>query len=284
MSELEFPVALREAIADALWHAHRFVEEHGDDDAKSRAAALFRFDPAAVAKREATLAARAAEARGASEDAAGHDPRVAIALLAGLAEIGRVRGHGAAEIAAWIAPAQRPDGSFRAPGFEADPDPALPSFATRDRDPLYLTGALGALLARSAAVGWPVIDAAGAFLAARFTPDLVEGGPWHGLAAYGAFFANAPHDESDAILQWIGRELEKGFRSGRLDPLAAARVLVACDARGLPGASLDPRELAAALADVRSADGGFGRGDARARVAASIDAVGALLHLLGPAR
>jgi len=284
MAEREFSGALRETIADALWQAHRFVEAHGDAVQRARAAALLRFDPGAVAQREAALAARGAEARGAGERGAPHDPRTALALLAALAEIGRVRGSAAAAIAAWIASAQRPDGSFRAPGFELDPDPALPPFAGRDTDPLYLTGALGALLARSAAASWAVVDAAAAFLAPRFSPELLAGGPWHGLAAYGAFFANAPHDAADAILQWVGREWEKGFRTGGLAPLDAARLLVACDARGLPGASVDPRELAAALADARSADGGHGAGATPARVDATNDAIGALLHLLGAPR
>lgn len=272
MSAPDVQPELREALAEALFRAHRFVETHGDEAARLRGAALLRVSPEAVAAREAAIAARSADAE---------DPRAMLAILAGFAEIRALRARAAAALASRVASAQRADGSWRAPGHEADPDPALPPFTTGDTDALYLTGVLGALLARSAAVGDRTLAAAAAFLASRFKPDLLEGAPWHGLAAYTALFSNVDHERDDEILQWCGRELEKGFRAGRIAPLAAARVLLVADARALPGARLLPSEILAALVAAQSGDGGFGAGSDAARVATTLDALAALLHLAG---
>ena len=64
---------------------------------------------------------------------------------------------------------------------------------------------------------------AGDYIADRFTPDLVQDFQWPAIAAYTNYFATVPHDESDAVLQWTGRELERGFRAGRFDGVRTAQ-------------------------------------------------------------
>jgi hypothetical protein len=123
---------------------------------------------------------------------------------------------------------------------------------------LQCLGLLGGYLARSPYVRPEVLDAVGDALAARFTPDLLEGFRWDNLAAYAHFFANAPHEASDGILQWCGRELERGFRTRQFDALRTARVLCLCDAHALPGARVDAAELVLALLTEQGPDGSFG--------------------------
>ena len=65
------------------------------------------------------------------------------------------------------------------------------------------------------------------------------------------------HEDSDAILQWCGRELERGYRAGAFDAVRTARVLVDCDAPSLPGARLAAGELVAALLGEQAPDGGW---------------------------
>ena len=67
-----------------------------------------------------------------------------------------------------------------------------------------------------------------------------------------------PHDAGDEILQWCGRELERGFRARRFSAVRTARVLTWCDAPVLPGAQLEPAELLDALLAEQAPDGGFG--------------------------
>jgi hypothetical protein len=61
------------------------------------------------------------------------------------------------------------------------------------------------------------------------------------IAAFATCFANVDHDASDAILQWCGRELGRGFVTRAFDAVRTARVLVSCDAHGLPGRSARAR-------------------------------------------
>jgi hypothetical protein len=124
---------------------------------------------------------------------------------------------------------------------------------------LRLTGALGGDLARSPYARPETLDAAGSFLADHFSPDLLQDFQWENVAAYAHFFSNALHDASDEILQWCGRELERGFRSRRFDALCTADVLLSCDAHALPGARLDPEELLLSLLGEQAEDGSFGR-------------------------
>jgi hypothetical protein len=124
-----------------------------------------------------------------------------------------------------------------------------------DRDAVFLTGMLAGHLAKSRFGHTASLAAAADWLAARFSPERVQ--DWGALAAYAGVFANLAHEEGDAILQWCGRELERGFRTGRFDAVSVARVLLWCGGGSLPGARLDPAELVAAIAAAEAPGGGF---------------------------
>ena len=70
---------------------------------------------------------------------------------------------------------------------------------------------------------------------------------------------------ADEALQWCGRELERGFRTGSIDAVRTARVFALCDAAALPGARLRADEVAAALLREQDSDGAFGAEPARLR-------------------
>jgi hypothetical protein len=238
---------VNQATADAALRAAAYVEAHGDPLARARADALV--------------------GRGAASDA--------IALLAptpdpaslreALATCGDLRALGDPRVRDWaeaLARDQAGDGGFA---------PALPPEARR-----FETGMIAGLLARTRYARPQLLPAAAEFLAAQWSPDLVQGGSWRMIAAFAACFANVDHDASDAILQWCGRELGRAFVTRAFDAVRTARVLVSCDAHGLPGAQLAREDLVIALLTEQRADGSFADG-----VAATLDGLVALRRLAG---
>ncbi|HJO23195.1 MAG: hypothetical protein GY772_14385 [bacterium] len=143
-------------------------------------------------------------------------------------------------------------------------------------DAIFDTGTLGGHLAKAPSASARLLDAAGDWLAARFSPERVQGFQWRGVAAYAHLFANLSHEKTDEILQWCGRELERGFRARRFDAVHTARVLVWCGAPCLPGARFEGAELLEALLIEQAADGGYGTRD---RLRCSWDAMVALVNL-----
>ena len=146
---------------------------------------------------------------------------------------------------------------------------------------LSRTGMLGGYLARSPFARPEALDAAGDFLARSFQPERLQSFQWQNIAGYAHYFANAPHDASDEILQWCGRELERGFRARAFDAVRTARVLVLCDAHAVPGAQLEASELVVALVTEQAVDGGFGDGDREERVEETLAGLAALRFLTG---
>ncbi|MBW2269490.1 MAG: hypothetical protein JRH16_13020 [Deltaproteobacteria bacterium] len=130
--------------------------------------------------------------------------------------------------------------------------------AIREEEAVFETGMIAGHLAKSPCASLDLLDAAGDWLAERFSPDLVQGFRWGNVAAYAHTFANLSHEASDEILQWCGRELERGFRARRFSAVRTVRVLVWCDAPALPGARFEADELTAALLLEQADDGGFG--------------------------
>jgi hypothetical protein len=171
-------------------------------------------------------------------------------------------------IAARLAGEQAPDGGFAAEVANIDLR-------------LQHTGMLAGYLSKTAFARPELIDAAGDFLARHFAPERVQEFQWANLSAYAHFFANAPHDAADAVLQWCGRELERGFRARSFEASQCAWLLACCDAHVVPGARLEPGELAQALLAEQAADGGFGVpvAEAAARVEATLMALVGLRHL-----
>jgi hypothetical protein len=238
--------------------AAAFVGAHGDELARRRAAVLVgRCPPGRVLE--------AVDPDGALADVAAmrrllalcDDLRVPDAPLAG-------------RVARGLASAQAADGSWAegsAPGVDAR---------------LVTTGMLAGYLAKTPFARPETLAAAGDFLAAHFRPERLQGGRWPEIAAYAHYFANALHDSADEVLQWCGRELERGFRTRAFDAVRTARVFAWCDALALPGARIDAQELWLALISEQEPDGGFapaaGAGT-RERVAHSLDALAALARL-----
>jgi hypothetical protein len=236
--------------------AAAFVARHGDALARARAAALVGSAPASEALVQLDLARPACEdealeltLRVCDELGARGDARVERACIA-------------------LASRQAPDGGFCAEVEDLDRR-------------LQRTGMLAGYLAKTPFARPALLDAAGDFLALYFSPERVQGFQWDNLTAYAHYFANALHERADEVLQWCGRELERGIRAGALDAVRALRILAWCDAHSLPGARLSREELLSGLAAEQAADGGFGVpvAPAEERVGATLDALVALRHL-----
>jgi hypothetical protein len=126
-----------------------------------------------------------------------------------------------------------------------------------------------------------MLTRAGDFLAERFAPERVQNFAWRAIAAYASAFSNVPHEAADGVFQWVGRELERGFRTHHFDGVRTARVLAYADAPVFPGARLETAEVVAAILAEQSADGGWLRPEdpsPAARVAHSLDALVALVR------
>ena len=163
-----------------------------------------------------------------------------------------------------LARAQGDDGAWHPPGASAD-------------EVLRCTGMLAGCLARSPFARPETLEAAGDFLAADWDPDRVSNGRLADLRAHALFFANTLHERADEVLQWCGRELERGFRTRAFDAVQTTRVLVDSDAHSLPGASFIPGELLVALLTEQAQDGSFGGAeDPDERVEPTLDGLHAL--------
>lgn len=144
------------------------------------------------------------------------------------------------------------------------------------------TGMIAGHLGKTRFARESMLSRAGDYIGERFTPDLVQNFNWPVIAAYANYFANVPHEESDAVLQWIGRELERGFRSGRFDGVQTARVLLYAEAPSLPGGRVDAGEAVERLLAEQQRDGGWLRLDdpaLSARIEHTLDALTALVRL-----
>jgi len=150
-----------------------------------------------------------------------------------------------------------------------------------DEPALFETGLLTGILARGRYAPERMLYAAADWLAAGFEPERLKF-RWRPLAAYAATFANLSHDESDAILQWCGRELERGVLARRFEPVAVGRLLLWCDTPSLPGGKVSAAQVLPELVASQAGDGSFsiGAGDA-SPLQATWDALVALLRLPG---
>jgi hypothetical protein len=147
---------------------------------------------------------------------------------------------------------------------------------------VFATGMTAGYLAKTPFVRQSTLASAADYLAGRWSPDLVKGSAWEANAAYFHCFALVRHEESDAILQWCGRELERGFLTGVYDAIRTARVFTLCKAHALPGSRLAAAELVARILDEQMDDGGYaspGNSSRCARISHTLDGLTALERL-----
>lgn len=237
--------------SDVVRRARAFVAAHGDAAQCARGAAL--CDGTARAALDAALAPIDSDA-------------AALSALEQCAAVGLHDGPLVEQATARLGAAQEPDGGWScAPGLDRAASAAL----------------VAGLLARTRFARPAALLAAGRLVAASWAPERVQGGSAAAIAAYACFFANFDHELGDAALQWCGRELERGFRTGAIDALAAGRVFALCDAQALPGARLGADEVALSLAAAQAGDGGFApaAADVATRVEATLAALAALRRL-----
>ena len=262
-------VAAPGEVVAALARARGFVARNGSPLAKLRADVLAGETPAASGIALVEPRQLGSGAVGPLEEEGEAGVATTARALAFLDELGSLQHPCAERAAVWLGSTQNPDGSFSR-GDEASED-----------ERLLFTASLAARLARSGRVRQSVLDAAGEWVAARFDPERVQRGDWEAIAAFFPFFADHEGELADAALQWCGRELERGFRTGRFDALRTARVFVLCAAQALPGAKLDARELVPTILAQQARDGGFGAPDApaRERVERTLDAMLAWVRL-----
>jgi hypothetical protein len=222
--------------------AMEFVQIHGSDLAKHTAAALV----------GAADSGHAADAVGETQctdggfSATGRDPSVLAEtrrMLGVLDDLGIRDGDLLQAGCAHLARVQRDDGRW---GCGSDDD-----------EDLFETGMILTHLAKTTSARIDMLEAAADFLSGLWSPDRVQGFEWRPLMAYAGTFSNLPHERSDEILQWCGRELERGFRAGRFDGVQTVRLLSWCDAPQLPGGRLEPGELLKSILAGQAEDGGW---------------------------
>jgi len=240
--------------SEAAERAANYLEAHGDAHARTRAAAL-------VGRGEAAAVAEALSPDpGCSEE---------LGLALGICDDLRLRA--GSRVREWAEAAR---------GLQCDDGGWAGERPLEER--LYQTGMLAGLLAKTPYARPEGLEAAGDFLARHWSPDRVRSGSWCAIAAHAHYFANAPHDAADEVLQWCGRELGRAFLTRHFDAVRTARVLVCCDAHGLPGAELSREDLVLGLVSEQAPDGSYpawpGEG-ARDVVGSTLDGLVGLLRM-----
>jgi hypothetical protein len=243
-----------DTFARALARGAEFVSRHGDGLARTRLGIL--LHAASPSSIETALApwqcrdggfAPLASLPGASARATVMGTLSALDLYD---EAGLRSGAALSAAVAWLGRMQTPDGAWHPTAGER--------LAGGDEDPVFLTGLLAGHLSKLRWGSARTLAQAEAFLAARWSPERVEGGGWRGLSAYAHACSNGCAELADEALQWCGRALEKGYRSGGLGVLEVARVLLLCDAHSLPGGHVDAGEVVLALLAAQQPDGALG--------------------------
>jgi hypothetical protein len=236
-----------DAVAAALARAGKFLAGRG---AEREALYVAVLEGRAPRERFEEAAAAAQEAGGALPGlVVGDAPQCGVAstadALGWLVALGGGDGPIARRAASYLSGEQDADGAWRDAAGES---------------PVALSAALCGTLVRCPGARLSTLRRAAAFLAGSWSEERVRAGSYPEIAGYLHAFASLPADldVADEALQWCGRELERGFRSGAIDPVRVAHVFVLCDASALPGARLGGAEVLAALLRAQAPDGGFG--------------------------
>jgi hypothetical protein len=311
-SEAEYVEGLRRRSAEALERAYGFLSGGGDRWNFLRAEILCEARPAS-ALADAISGIRADDGSLGlgtlvSGGALGFPPIDAATLsdserkIVGTLEGLLLAGDAKALHADWVEPAvacleklQSEDGAYRvkscvrsrgqsparaqtaaAAGGDAAVDPE------EQEAEIFWTGMVAGILGRTPYSRPAHLQAAGAFLGARFDPEKIEHDGYPALLGFSHFYTNVDDDLGDEALQWCGRALEKGFRSRRLEAVATLRVLLTCDAQAMPGATFDVAELLERLLEEQAGDGGFAElslAGPSARMSQTFDAMLAIVRL-----
>ena len=241
--------AAAEAVGAALSRARKHLEGRGARR-EARYVAVLEGDGG----REAFLADAVAcqDAGGAlaglvAGDAPGPGVASTADALGWLVGLGVTEGSLVEGAAAYLAKRQEADGGWQ--------DAAAPG----ERGAVVLSAALCGTLARCPAARLSSLRRAAAYLGARWSEARVRAGSYPEIAGYLHAFASlhGDVDVADEALQWCGRELERGFRTGAFEAAAVAHVFVLCDAAALPGAGLRAAEVVEALLRAQAPDGSF---------------------------
>jgi hypothetical protein len=170
--------------------------------------------------------------------------------------------------AMWLLARQQPDGGWQEPGAD-------------EERRIALTGEAVGLLAKTPCARASALQRGEAFLARLWSVERVQGPRYAPILAYVHALAHLQSELADEVLQWCGRELERGFRTQSFGGVAVARVFLRARARALPGASIDSSEVVATLLAAQADDGGWPAEPETPRSVATLEAVEALLRL-GP--
>ena len=265
--------SLPPAVAAALARARDFLDARG-----AACEALLVRVAAGEAARAAFVAAAALrqDPRGAlgpllAGDAPGPGVASTADVLGWLGALGVCDGPPVERAVAFLAGAQQADGGWLDPS------------AVGEEAEGALVATVCALLARAPSARLSSLRRAAVALGARWSRERVQGGSYPTIAGYLAALATLPAelDAADEALQWCGRELERGFRTGAFGAAAVAKVFSRCDALAVPGARLRADEVARALLAAQREDGSFPGEGPPERVAC--EAAVALRHLASAA-
>jgi len=275
---------LRHRAADALEKGLGFVSAHGGQMSVLRAHVLLGAEPVEVLTRAVSecqtdrggflslgLSEGGAVAFAEAFAAAETSPEVCGTLeaLSVLSDLGELHTPCVESAATFLAEEQADDGGWGAPVLPAD-------------SRVFVTGMLTGLLGRTRVVRPVVLTRASAFMESLWSRDRIADRAWPALTAFAVFFSSVDHDQADGALQWIGRELETGYRRRVYDAATTLRTLLHCQALGLPGATIEAVALLDDLLNEQGADGGFAEftpGDDRSRVEPTLDAMLGILRL-----
>ncbi len=289
--------ALRFRAAESLERAYRFLETQPDSWALLRAQVLCEARPAA------DLAAKIAEIQAEDgrvptgtlisggglgfpplqlatidEEAKGLIGTVEALLMAGDAKV--LHADWVERAIRFVESKQSDDGAYRVLPIR-EVGRATATDVEQESD-VFWTGMTAGILGRTPLSKTAHLEAAGAFLAEHFSPEVVEHDGYSSLLAFSHYYTNVPDEEADEALQWCGRALEKGFRSRSLDAVSTLRVLLTCDAQAMPGATFDVTELLERLLEEQARDGGFAElalGGPATRTTQTFDAMLAIVRL-----
>lgn len=175
----------------------------------------------------------------------------------------------------FVAARQDADGAFLPEGGEA----AEHAEAGDEEAALAWTGAATGLLAKTPFARPSLLARAEGWLAARWSVSRVQGPRYAPILAYTHALTQVDSEIADEALQWCGRELERGFRTGVFGPLAVGRVMLRARASALPGAGIEAQEVVVGLVTAQAPDGRFADESGAPTVRATLLGLEALLRL-----